>query len=91
MTSPLFIFPMILFTMAMLALLSGIGVLWSIRHKRTGKFTIFVWSMFSGSISIGFITFGIFVYITQHNEPLAIGIAIGGILAVIGAGKLATL
>jgi len=89
MTSPLFIFPMVLFAMAMLALLSGIGVVWTIRHKRAGKFTIFIWSIFSGSISIGFMAFAIFVYLTQHNEPLAIGIALAGILAILGAGRLA--
>jgi hypothetical protein len=89
--SPLFIFPMVLFAMAVLALLSGIGALWTIRHKRAGKFTTFIWSIFSGSISIGFMTFAIFVYVTQSNEPLAIGIALVGILAVIGAGRLAIL
>lgn len=89
--SPLFIFPTMLFVMAIFALLSGIGVLWTIRHKRAGKFTAFIWSIFSGSISIGFMTFAIFIYVTQHNEPLAVGIALGGILAVIGAGRLGTL
>ena len=90
MTSPLFIFPMVLFAMAVLAFVSGIGVLWTIRHKRVGKFTSFIWSIFSGSISIGFMAFAIFIYLTQHTEVLAIGIALAGILAVLGAGRLAT-
>lgn len=89
--SPLFIFPMVLFAMAVLALLSGIAVLWTIRQQRAGKLTIFIWSIFSGSISIGFMSFAIFVYVTQYNEPLAVGIAFAGILVVIGAGRLAML
>lgn len=88
---PLFIFPTVLFAMAVLALFSGIGTLWTIRHKRAGIFTAFIWSIFSGSIAIGFMTFAIFIYVTQSNAPLAIGIALAGILAVIGAGRLATL
>jgi hypothetical protein len=90
MMSPLFIFPMILFAMAVLAFLSGIGIFWTIRRKRSGIFTAFIWSIFSGSISIGFIAFAIFVYITQHNEPLAVGVACAGILAILGSGWLAT-
>ena len=90
MMSPLFIFPIVLFVMAVLAFFSGIGVIWTIRHKRVGKFTVFIWSIFSGSISIGFMAFAIFVYITQHNEPFAIAIALAGILASLGAGRLAT-
>jgi hypothetical protein len=89
--SSLFIFPMVLFATAILALLSGIGVLWTMRHQRAGKLTTFIWSIFSGSISIGFMTFAIFIYVTQYNEPLAVGIAFAGILVVIGAGRLAML
>ncbi len=90
MTSNLFIFPMILFLMAILAFISGIGVLWTIRQRTGGKFTVFIWSIFSGSISVGFMSFAIFAYITRHDEPLAVGIAVAGVLAVICAGWLAT-
>jgi hypothetical protein len=89
--TPLYIFPVLLFAMAMLAFVSGIGVLWTMRHRHAGKFTTLIWSIFSGSISTGFMTFAMFIYVTQHDEPLAIGIAIVGILAVIGAGRLAML
>jgi len=90
MTSSLFIFPMILFLMAILGVVSGIGVLWTIRNRTGGKFTVFVWSIFSGSISIGFMSFAIFVYITQHDGPLAVALAVAGIIAVLTAGRLAT-
>ncbi len=90
MTSNLLIFPMILFFMAILAFVSGIGVLWTIRNKSGGKFTVFIWSVFSGSISMGFMSLAIFAYITRHDEPLAVGIAVAGIAAVICTGWLAT-
>ena len=91
MSTPLFIFPMLLFMLAMLALVSGIGVIYILRNKRAGHFTTFIWIIFSASISMGFMTFGMFVYVTQHNDVLAIGISVIGMLAVLGAGWLATL
>lgn len=91
MSSPLVIFPMLLFFLAVLALFSGIGVIYALRNQRAGVFTAFMWAIFSASISMGFITFGMFVYLTQHDEPLAFVISAVGILAVLGAARLATL
>lgn len=88
-SSPLIIYPMLLFMMALLALLSGIGIVWRMRRKQAGIFTTFVWSVFSGSIGIGFMTFAMFIYQTQHNIGLALGVAIMGIVAIVLATRLA--
>lgn len=90
MNTPLIIFPMLLFLMSMLALASGIGVIYALRHKRGGAFTTFIWFVFSASISTGFVTFGLFISYVQQKDVLALVISTVGILAVMGAGRLAT-
>ena len=90
MNTPLIIFPMLLFFLSMLALVSGIGVIYVLRNRRGGVFTTFIWSVFSASISMGFVTFGLFISYVQQNDFLALLISTIGILAVIGAGRLAT-
>lgn len=90
MNTPLVIFPITLFFVALLALFSGIGVVMLQQHRRGGIFTTFMWTIFSGSISMGFALFGVFVYITQNNAPLAIGIGVIGILLVLLSGWIAT-
>lgn len=90
MNTPLVVFPMVLFGLALLALLSGIGVIYRQRNPQGGFFTSFVWAIFSGSISMGFMVFATFVYKTQGNLLLAGGIGIAGLLLVMLAGWLAT-
>jgi len=90
MNTPLIIFPMLLFLLSLLALASGIGVIYVLRHKRGGFFTTFIWFVFSASISMGFVTFGLFISYIQQNDMLGLAISGIGILAVIGAGRLAT-
>ncbi len=77
------IYPIFLFLMALLAIVSGIGVFWTIRKQRAGWFTTFIWMVFSASISAGFITFGLFTYVTGGNEVTAISMGGLGIVAVI--------
>lgn len=90
MNTPLVIFPMLLFLLSMLALASGIGVIYVLRNRRGGTFTTFIWFVFSASISMGFITFGLFISYVQQNDVLGLIISAIGILAVMGAGRLAT-
>ena len=91
MSNPLTIFPILLFFLALLAFVSGIGVIYVLRTRRAGAFTTFIWAVFSASISTGFITFALFVYATQHTYILPIVISAVGIIAVLIAGRLATL
>jgi len=89
MSSPLIIFPIGLFVIAMLALFSGIGVVMRQQSRKGGWFTTIMWMIFSASISMGFVLFGVFVYVTQQTVPLAIGIGGFGFILVMVAGWLA--
>lgn len=90
MTSPLLIFPLGLFIVALLALFSGIGVILRQRSRQGGLFTTLMWTVFSGSISMGFALFGVFIHITEGNTLLAIGIGVFGVLLVILSAGIAT-
>ncbi len=89
MLSPLVIFPIGLFFVAVLALVSGIAVITRQRSREGGLFTATMWAVFSGSVSLGFAQFGAFVYVTQRNAPLAIGIGFCGIILVLVSGWIA--
>lgn len=89
MSNSLVIFPMLLFLLSLLALVSGLGVIYLLRNKQGGWFTTFIWFFFSASISMGFITFGLFVSFTQNNDVLGLAVSSIGIVAVVGAGRLA--
>ena len=85
------IYPLFLFMMALLAIISGFGALWTIRNRRDGWLTTVIWVVFSSSISTGFITFGLFTYMTRGNEIVAIGIGGLGMAAVILVSALASM
>jgi|GEM_PF-1937669 len=82
----LLIFPIALFIIALLALLSGIGVVMRQKSRKGGMFTTFVWTIFSASVCMGFVLFGVFIISTQQNVPLAILIgSIGFVMVLLSA------
>lgn len=89
--SNLTIYPIFLLFMAILSLVSGIGALWTIRNQRAGWLTTFIWIVFAGSLATGFITFGLFTYVTGGSELIAFAVGGLGIAAVILVSGLAVM